>query len=73
LKILIACFTVTRTGSVGFMKGEANSWYYSVGWWLSCSMLHMLELGGGGGLEACPPGKFLKINAKMLQYKDIST
>jgi len=56
---------------MGKGRGEGtNSRYYSVG----ASFQHTKHAGTrGSGGHTPPPGKILKINAKMFQCKEIST
>ena len=51
---------------LGFIKGGLTQGTNLLG----RGMQSMLELGGSGGM---PPGKFWKIDAKILQFGDIST
>jgi len=50
--------------------GGANLRQQSLGWRCTPSMRSMVELGGSGGM---PPPKILKIDAKILKFRGIST
>jgi len=48
----------------------ANSRYKSIGW--RCALAKHAKIAGSSGSGGMLPGKFFKIDAEMLQFRDIS-
>jgi len=68
--LLYLTATLDRDGSRIF-GGRAKQ---SLGWRCTPNMLCVLELRGSGDMPPPPlPGKLLKIDAKILQFRDVST